>query len=287
MLTISEIEFGLLRKLLLELSGIEVPESKKYLFTSRLGEFIHDHGFSGFSELYNRINGGRETEIVKQFVQSMTTHESSFFRDIRPFTCLSDTVLPAVAAAARAKAKFLPPRIRIFSAGCSHGQETYSIAMCVREWLATQNELTGNNITILGGDISEKALQRARDGTYLNIEIGTTIPPSLRLKYFTPGDTYHAIVNDEIKKMVEFRQINLSEQLAALGKFDIIFCRNVIIYFTLELKKTIFRRFHAMLHDHGALFLGASESVFCLTDHFKICNAPTGVYYVPVALKPA
>ncbi|MBN1983757.1 MAG: protein-glutamate O-methyltransferase CheR [Chitinivibrionales bacterium] len=282
MLNITDIEFTLLRKLLLELSGIEIPEIKKYLFSSRLSEFITDNKFSGFSELYTHLNAKCDPGLIKQFIQSMTTHESSFFRDGRPFASLIRTILPTIAANNKAKAKFMPPRIRVLSAGCSHGQETYSIAMCVRQWLSTQRVYSEKDVAIVGVDISEKALRRAREGIYLDIEIGNAIPPEIKEKYLISLPQCRCTVHDDIKKMVEFSEINLSENFDFLGKFDIIFCRNVIIYFTIELKKTIFKRFYSMLNESGVLFLGASETIYNLTADFKICNEGNITYYTPI-----
>jgi chemotaxis protein methyltransferase CheR len=282
---ITSIEFGLLKKYLAEISGIEIPEEKKYLFTTRLTDFMKTKKISGFSELYSHLLTGKEPELTREFVQCMTTHESSFFRDSRPFTVLTKKLLPEVAGLRSAASKYLAPRIRILSAGCSLGQEPYTIAMCVADWLATQNKFTREDVAIVAIDISRKVLERAFEGKYSELEMGKAVPDCLQAKYFKKigQDLFEVVAG--IRSMVKFSEHNLSQSFTGMGKFDIVFCRNVIIYFPLELKQKILNRFSRLLNPGGILFLGASETTYNLSNDFAIKHSDGTSYYVPQ--KPA
>jgi chemotaxis protein methyltransferase CheR len=281
MTEITTIEFDLLKKLLLKISGIEVQENKKYLFTTRLGDYLKKKGYSGFAEFYNRLVSSKDPNLQREFVQSMTTHESSFFRDIRPFTLLTNNLLPTIARASEESARYLKPRIRILSAGCSLGQEPYTIAMCVRNWLQTQKTFTENDVTIIGIDISRRVLDRARKGTYAQNEIGTTVPAHLQENFFTVGPHGTFTVADPIRAMVKFQEHNLTQPITPLGKFDIIFCRNVIIYFPVELQKRILNHFAGQLNRHGAFIMGSSETTYNLCDAFESVHVEDSVYFKP------
>lgn len=280
---ISKLEFDLLKKLLFRISGIEVRDNKHYLFTTRLGEYLKEKKYSGFSELYNRLVSGDNPQLQREFVQAMTTHESSFFRDVRPFTLLTKVLLPSIARVNHENARYLSPRIRILSAGCSLGQETYSIAMCVKNWLETQETFAENDVTIIGVDISARVLDRAREGVYAENEAGNAIPPALRKKYFESTTAGGVRVSEPVRAMVKFAEHNLVDPLDTLGKFDIVFCRNVIIYFPVDLQRTILDRFAGQLNRHGALILGASESTFNLCDAFEVVKAENAAYFRPKA----
>jgi chemotaxis protein methyltransferase CheR len=281
MTEISKLEFDLLKKLLADISGIDVQDNKRYLFTTRLSEYLREKGFSGFSELYNRLTVGNNPELRREFVQSMTTHESSFFRDAKPFNLLMKALLPSLAAINRENARFLAPRIRILSAGCSLGQEPYTIAMCVKLWLETQKVYTENDITIIGIDISQRVLGRAKKGEYAENEIGTALPAAMRSKFFVPGKTGHLVVGEPVRAMVKFEEHNLVEPLDMLGRFDIIFCRNVIIYFPIDLQRKILSRFADLLQRHGVLIMGSSESTFNLSDDYDVVHAEGTAYFKP------
>ena len=281
MVELSDIEFNLLKKYLSGICGIEVPTEKQYLFRTRLSNFLMDQEIKNFSVFYNRLTTSDDNELQRRLVQAMTTHESSFFRDGHPFDVLLHKLLPAIAERRIAEARYLPPRIRILSSGCSLGQEPYSIAMCVKEWLKTQDRFTPNEISILGADVSEKILARAAKGTYTDLEIGKSLPNRFRLQHFTQRGSKW-VLSDEIRRMVSFAELNLVETFQYIGKFDIIFCRNVFIYFSTELTQNILAQFHTMLRPGGALILGASESLYKISDQFKAVHEGQGTYYVPV-----
>ncbi|MBN1758354.1 MAG: protein-glutamate O-methyltransferase CheR [Chitinispirillaceae bacterium] len=280
---ISTIEFELLKKLLFRISGIDIQENKRYLFTTRLGEYLEEKGYSGFSEFYNRLTSGKEPELQREFVQAMTTHESSFFRDSRPFTLLTKHLLPEIADSSRENARLLRPHLRILSAGCSLGQETYTIAMCVRSWLDTQQDFTEKDITVLGIDISRRVLERARRGTYTRNEIGMAVPVAIFDKLFNKESDGTFTVVEPVRTMVRFQEHNLVEPITALGKFDILFCRNVIIYFPVDLQKKILDHFHRQLNRYGALIMGASETTYNLCDSFEVVSLGNTAYFKPVS----
>jgi chemotaxis protein methyltransferase CheR len=280
MADITDIEFSLLRTYLKEASGIDIPETKRYLFLTRLGAFMEAQKCVTFSELHARLTTAQDNTLKLSFIQEMTIHESSFFRDTYPFTILEKHLLTTLADTRCANASYLPPRIRIFSSGCSLGQEPYSIAMTIKAWLETYKKFKLENITILAGDISEKILTKARQGYYTDMEMGSKIPPSYLKKYFTKEKGGFR-VSDEIKSMVRFTALNLSESFLHLGKFDIVFCRNVIIYFPIPLKQKILRQFHELIQSDGALFIGSSETLYELSTDFNTIEKPEGRYYVP------
>lgn len=277
---ITDREFELLSTYLRDVSGIDVPEAKRYLFKTRLGRFLEEEGLGSFSELHNRLTASTDRRLTNGLVQAMTTHESGFFRDEHPFAMLRTYLLPHVAKLRKAESIYLPARIRILSAGCSLGQEPYSIAMCVRQWLATQEVYTEADITILATDISSRVLERARKGVYTELELGRHLGREMRDSYFADAGG-RWVVNQEVRRMVGFAPLNLAEPIKAMGKFDIVFCRNVIIYFPVELKQAILDRIHRMLNAGGALILGASESTYRLSDAFTAVRKGGSTYYTP------
>jgi chemotaxis protein methyltransferase CheR len=280
---ITDTEFSLLRTFLHKVSGIDVPESKKYLFLTRLGDFLQEHKCSSFTDLHTRLTTARDDQLQRKFIASMTIHESSFFRDTYPFDILTKQLLPALAENRTQSSTLLPPRIRILSAGCSLGQEPYSIAMCVKNWLKSNKTFSPENITVLAADISEKILAKARTGFYTDMECGSKVPAEYRCFLTKAPNGWN--VTDEIKTMVRFTPLNLAESFTHIGKFDIIFCRNVIIYFPIDLKRKILQQFRQLVPPDGALFLGSSESVYMLSDDFQTVETAHGRYFAPIIKK--
>ncbi len=280
MIEITDTEFALLRSFLKEASGIDVPDSKRYLFLTRLGNFMESQKCASFSELHTRLSVARDDSLKRSFIQEMTIHESSFFRDTYPFVILQKHLLPALAAKRRETSSLLAPRIRIFSAGCSLGQEPYTIAMTVKTWLESYREFKLENITILAGDISDKILAKAKKGSYTDMEMGNKIPAEYLKRFFIKEPNGYRVC-DEIKSLVRFTTLNLSELFLNLGKFDIVFCRNVVIYFPIPLKQKIFKQFHQLIPSDGALFLGSTESLYRISNDFETIEKPEGRYYSP------
>lgn len=235
--------------------GIIIEPDKLYLVESRLQPILKREGLSGLPELVEVLTANRSPAIAKDVIEAMTINETYFFRDKAPFDKFRDIMLPKLAAA-RQKEK----KIRIWSAASSTGQEAYSLSMIIEEMAA---KLAGVSVEIVGTDLAEPQLNKAREGKYTQFEVqrGLTTPQLLR-NFQQRGDTWH--VKDTIKSRIQFRQFNLMTDYAALGRFDIVFCRNVLIYFEPARKSDILKRISKNLAPDGFVVLGASESVLGL-----------------------
>ena len=266
-MTPSDYEF--LRKFLKERSGLDLSSDKQYLVESRLMPLARKSGLSGITELVQALGKGGADRLAAEVVEAMTTNETFFFRDKVPFEHLRDTVLP-VLLPARANRRSL----RIWSAASSTGQEPYSIAMCLKEHAAA---LSGWRVEIVATDLSQEVLEKSKAGIYSQFEVQRGLPIQLLVKYFTQaGELWQ--LNSDIRGMVQHRQLNLLQDFSHLGKFDVIFCRNVLIYFDLETKIGIFDRMARLIEPDGMLMLGAAESVVGITDAFRPYSDRRGLY---------
>ena len=262
------LDYDFLRKLLKERSGLDLSADKQYLVESRLMPLARKAGLAGIPELVQKMKGGAEPLTV-DVVEAMTTNETFFFRDKIPFDHLRDTILPMLLAS-RASRKTL----RIWSAACSTGQEPYSIAMCLKEKGAA---LQGWRIEIVGTDLSQEVLDKSKSGIYSQFEVQRGLPIQLLVKYFTQnGELWQ--ISPELRGMVQHKQLNLLQDFAHLGKFDVIFCRNVLIYFDHTTKTNIFQRMSRIIEPDGMLMLGAAESVVGITDAFRPYPDRRGLY---------
>ncbi len=244
-------DYDFLRGLLKQRSGLDLSADKQYLVESRLLPLARKAGLPGIAELVQKMKGGGAEALTTEVVEAMTTNETFFFRDKIPFDHLRDTIVPAMLQS-RANRKSL----RIWSAACSTGQEPYSIAMCLKEKGAA---LSGWRIEIVATDLSQEVLEKSRAGIYSQFEVQRGLPIQLLVKYFAQtGELWQ--LNSEIRGMVQHRQLNLLHDLSHLGKFDVIFCRNVLIYFDQDTKINIFDRIAKLMEPDGMLMLGAAES---------------------------
>ena len=261
-------DYEFVRKLLKERSGLDLSADKRYLVESRLVPLARKVGLPGSGELVARLRNG-DASITADVVEAMTTNETFFFRDKIPFDHLRDTIVPSLIHS-RASRRTL----RIWSAACSTGQEPYSIAMCLKEKAA---ELAGWRIEIVGTDLSREVLEKSKAGIYSQFEVQRGLPIQLLVKYFTQiGEMWQ--LNADIRGMVQYRQLNLLQDFSSLGKFDVIFCRNVLIYFDQETKAATFERIARVLEPDGMLMLGAAESVVGITDVFRPYTDKRGLY---------
>ncbi len=204
-----------------------------------------------------------------EVTEAMTTNESFFFRDNKPFDLLKDYVLPQLLDSKAASKK-----IRIWCAAASTGQEPYSIAIILKEMEA---KLSGWNIEIVGTDIAQKVLDKAKTGLFSQFEVQRGLPIQMLIKYFNQvGEMWQ--ISEEIRNMVSYRKFNLLDPYTMLGTFDIIFCRNVLIYFDQQTKMEVLERMRKLLPDNGTLFLGAAETVLGITDKFKPVQGQRGLY---------
>ena len=262
------LDYEYLRKILKERSGLDLSADKQYLVESRLVPLARKAGLAGIPELVAKMKSGAEA-LASDVVEAMTTNETFFFRDKIPFDHLRDTILPALMQT-RASSKL----VRIWSAASSTGQEPYSIAMCLKEKAA---QLAGWRFEIVATDLSQEVLEKSKAGIYSQFEVQRGLPIQLLVKYFTQtGELWQ--INADIRGMVQHRPLNLLEDFSHLGKFDVIFCRNVLIYFDQETKVSIFERMNKVIEPDGMLMLGAAESVVGITDSFRPCPDKRGLY---------
>ena len=261
-------DYEYLRKLLKDNSGLDLSADKQYLIESRLLPLARKAGLADISELVQKLKGGSSV-MVGQVVEAMTTNETFFFRDKVPFDHFRESIMPEIIKA-RANRK----SIRIWCAAGSTGQEPYSLAMCVKEMSAA---LTGWRVEIVATDISQEVLEKSKAGIYSQFEVQRGLPIQMLVKYFKQnGDLWQ--INPEIRAMVQHRQLNLLHDFSQLGVFDIIFCRNVLIYFDQDTKINIFGRLAKIMEPDGFLVLGAAETVVGLTDVFKPFPERRGLY---------
>ena len=261
------LDYEFLRKLLKDRSGLDLSADKQYLVESRLIPVARRGGLSGITDLVARIKGGADA-LTLEVVEAMTTNETFFFRDKIPFDHLREAVLPALVQA-RASRRAL----RIWCAASSTGQEPYSIAMCVKEFAG----LAGWRVEIVATDLSQAVLEKSKSGIFSQFEVQRGLPIQMLVKYFTQtGELWQ--LNADIRAMVQHRQLNLMQDFSHLGPFDVIFCRNVLIYFDQNTKADIFGRLAKLLEPDGVLALGAAESVVGITDAFKPYAERRGLY---------
>jgi chemotaxis protein methyltransferase CheR len=261
-------DYEYLRKLLRDQSGLDLSADKQYLIESRLLPLSRKAGLAGISELVQKMKAG-STVITTQVVEAMTTNETFFFRDKTPFDHFRDSIMPEILRA-RASRK----SVRIWCAAGSTGQEPYSLAMCLKEM---SGALVGWRVEIIATDLSQEVLEKSRSGIYSQFEVQRGLPIQLLVKYFKQtGELWQ--VNSETRAMVQHRQLNLLHDFSQLGTFDVIFCRNVLIYFDQDTKIKIFHRLAKATEADGFLVLGAAETVVGLTDVFKPYPERRGLY---------
>jgi chemotaxis protein methyltransferase CheR len=269
------VEFDFLRKLLKDRSGLVLTGDKQYLVESRLMPIARKAGLSRLGELVQRLKGGPEALVV-DVVEAMTTNESFFFRDKSPFDLFRDAVMPALLAARAQR------HIRIWCAAASTGQEPYSLAMCLHEM---RERIAGWRIELLATDLSIEVLEKAKAGLYSQFAVQRGLPIGLLVKYFTQvGELWE--IAPAIRSMVQFRQLNLLNSFSHLGTFDVVFCRNVLIYFDLETKVDVLDRIARILQPDGYLLLGAAETVVGLTDAFRPLPERRGLYAAAAPASP-
>lgn len=261
--------------LIIDLCGIYLDDSKGYLIDCRLGSIAEKHGCKSFEELAKKVRFSGSIGLRAEVVDAITTNETLFFRDQSPFEAFAYKALPETLDA-KAKSLF-PNKLKIWSAAASTGQEAFSIAITILENLPDAHRY---EITILGTDVSERAIERASRGWYAEHEIQRGMTPQMIAKYFRPDKGgWRAI--DEIRALVQFKQTNLLEPFNHLGKFDIVFCRNVAIYFTAETRARLFHRIADVMTEPGYLFVGSSESLSDLGPRFAPQLHCRSIFYRP------
>lgn len=262
-------DFEYYKDVLARRSGLVINPDKIYLLESRLNPVARKWGYSDVLAMTRDLRQNNNEEMIVDIVEAMTTNETSFFRDLKPFQIMEEKVLPEMLEKRKHKKK-----LRIWCAACSSGQEPYSLAMTILE---TGYKFSDWNIEIIATDISRQILAQAERGVFSQFEVQRGLPVNYLMKYFEKDDERWKIKND-VKNMVEFKFLNLLEPVTGIGQFDIVFCRNVLIYFNDETKKQVLDRISGALVDDGYLFLGGAETVLGITDNFKLHPGKRGLY---------
>ncbi|ARJ66771.1 chemotaxis protein CheR [Magnetospirillum sp. ME-1] len=261
-------DFDFVAKLLKDRSGLVITRDKAYLLESRLTPVARKRGLKGLDDLVSGLRTAGE-DLLREVTEAMTTNESFFFRDIKPFDQFKNVVLPHLLATRATKKSF-----RIWSAASSSGQEAYTLAMVLKEEGA---KLAGWKIEIVGTDISTEMLEKAKAGLYSQFEVQRGLPIQLLVKYFKKTAEMWQI-DPAIRGMVQYREYNLLHDLKPLGQFDVVFCRNVLIYFDQPTKTRVLDNISRVMPDDGFLYLGGAETVLGISDKFKPIPDQRGVY---------
>jgi len=270
--------FDALCEFLRRQSGLVMEPSKKYLVESRVMPIVRREKLSSLDELVLILQKGQSPKIAKDVVEAMTINETYFFRDKSPFDQFRSVMLPAMIAARQSER-----RLRIWSAAASTGQEAYSLAMILEEHAA---RMPGWKIDIVGTDLSDQVVEKAKKGIYSQFEVQRGLPTPMLLRHFNQiGDSWQ--ISETMRSKVQFRQMNLLSDYTALGRFDIIFCRNVLIYFDAARKMDILGRMTRVLPPDGFLTLGASESLIGLKTDLVAHPEHRGIFMRNTAPAPA
>ncbi len=273
--SISVRDYDSFRQFLEEACGIALGDNKQYLVASRLNRLLKELDVSSVGELIAQLKKQPRSGLRERIIDAMTTNETFWFRDNHPYELLKDLILPELA-------KKRSNQLKIWSAASSSGQEPFSISMILQEYLKNRPGSLTNNYQIVGTDISPTMLEMCRSGVYDALALSRGLSPERKKCFFQQeGDLWR--VTDEIRNRVRFAELNLMNSYASLGQFDIVFCRNVLIYFSSELKRDILRRISKTLAPGGYLFLGSTETIASYSDDFETVRHKGNIVY---QLKP-
>ena len=268
---ISEEEYDQFCQFLESVTGIVLGKNKHYLVSSRLNRLMLERELASYSDLLREVNKTVNSGLREQVIDAMTTNETMWFRDIYPYTVLYDTILPELS-----QIKDRP--IKIWSAACSSGQEPYSISMIIQEYMRKNSLAFSRGIQITATDISIAMLNYSKRARYDEAAMKRGVSDERRKQFFKPVDDLWE-VSPEIRSRITFKQLNLQANYSTLGKFDLVFCRNVLIYFSSEFKTDILEKMAGVTNKNGYLYLGSSESPTRYTKKYKMVRAPGGVIY--------
>ena len=265
-------DYEYISNFLLGTSGLALGSGKEYLVEARLIPLAQSLGLEGISELVLELKKGAELKVTSGVTEAMTTNETSFFRDKTPFEELKNQIIPNLMEARKTS-----KRLKIWCAAAATGQEPYTSSMILDDEFPQLRDWT---VEILATDIDQQALERSRSGIYTQFEMQRGMPIQMLMKYFEQIETGWQI-KENMRNTIQWKQLNLLDNFNRLGKFDIIFCRNVLIYFQQETKKDILERFRTMIQDDGYLYLGAAETVLGITEAFDRIREYKSAVYVP------
>jgi chemotaxis protein methyltransferase CheR len=276
MKTIGPDEARILAKYIQEVSGIAIDTTKTYLLETRLSALLEEFGLDSYTALYQKAKSDPQKVVEGRIIDAISTNETLFFRDTGPFEVLKHKILPDLIDARSSRSTgALPVPIRIWSAACSTGQEVYSIAMVLRELLG---DLKKYNVKLLGTDISDGAVKQASYGAYGKFEIERGLAQDRLQRYFSQNGSGWKI-RDDIRAMASFKRMNLLLPFNGLGKFDIVLCRNVAIYFELADRKKLFDRIADVLEPDGFLIIGSTESLTGISARFEPKRHIRSIFY--------
>lgn len=275
MIKITEKEIKDFSQYVYQLSGIHLDETKGYLLESRLNPLLTAYNLKGYNELLRMAKSDPSRDLPEKIIDAVTTNETFFFRDKSPFTILQYKLIPELIDRRQKIYKSKQVPIRILSAACSTGQEVYSIGITLLEEIPNINNY---DISILGVDIADEVIARASYGKYGKFEVERGMSPALLRKYFNPVDNGWRI-KDKVRVMANFKKVNLLDTFSNIGYFDIIFCRNVAIYFKYNDKVKLFKKLARILEPDGALIVGGSESLSGVAPDFQVNHYLKGIYY--------
>ncbi len=252
--------------------GIVLGENKHYLVTSRLNRLTNEFSFDSLGKMLDALKHNNDTKLKERVIDAMTTNETSWFRDTYPYELLKESLLPEIIAKK-------PGRLRIWSAASSTGQEAYSISMVLQEFQMRNPGMLTMPVEIIGTDISKTVLDVAQAADYDELSLARGLSEERRRMFFTDKGQGRWQVNDKVRALARFTELNLLKKYSLLGKFDLIFCRNVLIYFSAELKTDILNKMAEIINPGGYMILGGSESPTGYTHAFEMARFEKGVVY--------
>ena len=276
MIKITPNEIKVISKYIYDISGISLDEKKAYLIETRLKVILENEGILSYLELYQKAKSDKSRLLERKIIDAVTTNETLFFRDNSPFDMFRHKVMPDLIDKRAAQTSGLTPiNLRIWSAACSTGQEIYSLAIILKELLPDRKKY---NIQLLGTDISDEAVAKASYGKYTKFEVERGLDKDRLQRYFVPNGTSWKI-RDDIRAMTIFQKRNLMDSFKGVGQFDVIFCRNVAIYFSIEDRKRLFERIAGVLAPDGYLIIGSTESLTGICPIFEPQRHLRSVFY--------
>ncbi|MGE5404013.1 MAG: CheR family methyltransferase [Candidatus Saccharibacteria bacterium] len=274
---LSSQEFALMQKYIEDKCGITLGEDKAYLIETRLSKLLIDSGLNSFEELYHHIRTSNDQRLVEKVIDAITTHETLWFRDRSPWEIMGEVMLPEYVKMLREGRRF---KIRIWSAACSTGQEPYSVAMLIDNYLNRNgiSDVRLSQFEIVATDISTTVLDIARLGRYDSISIQRGLGPEYRDKYFA-NEGRIWLLDDKIKNAVTFKPFNLQADFGAIGRFDLVLCRYVLIYFSEQLRKSVVNKISRVLENDGVLLIGSSEIFNDFSENYESRRFNEGTFY--------
>jgi chemotaxis protein methyltransferase CheR len=268
--TIDDIGFNYVRQLVRDRAAIVLEDGKQYLVDNRLSLLARREGMESAQEVIDRLRAAPDGALQRKVIEAMATTETLFFRDDKPYQALRRTILPELQ-----RMRAGERRLQIWSGACSSGQEPYSVGMLVREYFPA---LTSWDLRMVATDISTEMLARSRSGRYSQLEVSRGLPRAFLVKYFEKVESEWQI-RDELRKMVEFRELNLAGPWGALPPADLVLLRNVLIYFDVEVKRAVLAKIRKVLRPGGFLMLGTAETTMNLDDSFELLRSDGASYY--------